>query len=66
MAWAVLYMGHSAMRLSAPAFLFGIGVAFILLEGSARGRRMRGTGSGTSAGSAFVGGSPADRRVPEA
>jgi O-antigen ligase len=41
MAWAVLYMGHSAMRLAAPAYMFGLGVALIVLEGSAEGRRWR-------------------------
>jgi O-antigen ligase len=41
MAWAFLYMGHSAMRLAAPAFMFGLGVALIVLEGSVEGRRLR-------------------------
>jgi O-antigen ligase len=30
-AWALLYMGHSAMRLAAPAFLFGLGGAQLVL-----------------------------------
>ncbi len=37
MAWALLYMGHSAMRLAAPAFMFGLGAALIVLEGSVEG-----------------------------
>jgi hypothetical protein len=42
MAWALLYMGHSAMRLAAPALMFGLGMALIVLEGSPEGRRWRG------------------------
>jgi O-antigen ligase len=30
-AWALLYMGHSAMRLAAPAFMFGLGGATLVL-----------------------------------
>ncbi len=30
--WALLYMLHSAMRLSAPAFLFGLGGVLLFLE----------------------------------
>ena len=31
-AWALLYMFHSAMRLVAPAFLFGIGAAALMVD----------------------------------
>jgi O-antigen ligase len=41
MAWALLYMGHSAMRLAAPALMFGLGTTLIVLEGSPAGRRWR-------------------------
>ena len=35
--WALLYMFHSAMRLAAPAFLFALGGALLLLEAPALG-----------------------------
>ncbi len=31
MAWALLYMGHSAMRLAAPALMFGLGYAVLMI-----------------------------------
>lgn len=31
MAWALLYMGHSAMRLAAPALMFGLGWSVLVL-----------------------------------
>jgi O-antigen ligase len=38
-AWALLYMGHSAMRLAAPAFLFGLGGAWLLVGTVQLGRK---------------------------
>lgn len=40
-AWTLLYMGHSAMRLSAPAFCFGLGAARLLAEETRRRVRRR-------------------------
>ncbi len=48
MAWALLYMGHSAMRLSAPALMFGLGCAVLVIgtvELPGRWSRVPSTGS---------------------
>jgi O-antigen ligase len=47
MAWAVLYMGHSAMRLSAPALMFGLGSAMLVIGKVELPRRWR-EASGTA------------------
>lgn len=48
MAWALLYMGHSAMRLAMPALMFGLGCSVLVL-GSEKGpfsrRRLPGSAS---------------------